>query len=62
MRCVCCNSLLSDFEATRRCASTGDFLDMCNECFHTVQEDIDVYERYDLRHESDIETEEDDGE
>jgi hypothetical protein len=62
MRCVCCNSLLSDFEATRRCASTGDFLDMCNECFHTVQEDIDVYERYDLRHESDIEMEEDDGE
>lgn len=60
MRCVCCNSLLSDFEATRRSASTGDFLDMCNECYHTVRDDIDVYERYDLRHESDIETEEED--
>jgi hypothetical protein len=62
MRCVCCNSLLSDFEATRRCASTGDFLDMCNDCYYTVRDDIEVFERYDLRHESDIEMEEDDGE
>lgn len=31
-RCVCCNKNLSDFEATRRSASTGEFLDMCNNC------------------------------
>ena len=60
MRCYCCNSLLSDFEATRRSATTGDFLDMCNDCYYTVKDDVDVYERSDLRHESDIEIETDD--
>ncbi len=62
MRCYCCNSLLSDFEATRRSATTGDFLDMCNDCYYTVKDDVDVYERSDLRHESDIEVEVDDDE
>lgn len=32
MRCCCCDTNLSDFEATRRSAVTGDFLDMCNKC------------------------------
>lgn len=62
MRCYCCNSLLSDFESTRRSATTGDFLDMCNDCYYTIKDDVDVYERSDLRHESDIETEGDDDE
>lgn len=32
MRCCCCNTALTDYEATRRSAVTGDFLDMCNKC------------------------------
>ena len=32
MRCYCCNRKLSDFESTRRSATTGEFLDMCNKC------------------------------
>lgn len=32
MRCTCCNKNLSDFEATRKNAKTGEYMDMCNEC------------------------------
>lgn len=32
MRCGCCNRVLSDFEATRRSATTGEHLDICNKC------------------------------
>lgn len=46
MRCSCCNRILSDYEATRRHATTGEFLDICNKCFKdlgipsTVREDL----------------------
>ena len=50
MRCVCCNKNLSDFEATRKHAITGDYLDMCQRCFRDVSEDAElpVIERKDL--------------
>lgn len=32
MKCCSCDCFLSDFEATRRSATTGVFLDMCNKC------------------------------
>ena len=32
MRCYCCNKNLSDYESTLRSATTGEFLDMCNNC------------------------------
>lgn len=60
MRCYCCDALLSDFEATRRSANTGEFLDMCNDCYFTVRNDVDVVERTDLRHNEDISEDEDD--
>lgn len=53
MRCFCCNNELSDFEATRRSASTGAFLDVCNGCYHYIKEDVCTIERVDLRHEDD---------
>jgi hypothetical protein len=52
--------VLSDFEATRKSAQSGDFLDMCNDCFHHVKDDMDVVERQDLQHASDDEDFEDD--
>ena len=48
MRCYSCNTLLNDWEATRRCASTGDFLDMCNKCYKDVSQDIPTVCRADL--------------
>ena len=48
MRCVACNKNLNDFESTRKDAE-GNYLDLCNHCYHEVQSDIQaVEERYDL--------------
>ena len=49
MRCLACNKVLSDFEATRKSATTGQYVDLCNHCFHDVEYDIASLEREDLR-------------
>jgi hypothetical protein len=56
MRCVCCNKALSDYEATRRHAVTGEFLDTCNTCFSSIEETtaIPYTDRPDLLGESDF--------
>jgi|TARA_R110002126_G_scaffold122568_1_gene264345 hypothetical protein len=51
--------VLSDFEATRKSVQSGDYIDMCNGCFHHVKDDMDVVERQDLQHVSDEEIEDD---
>jgi len=33
MRCLACNCILSDFESTRKNEETGQYEDLCNECF-----------------------------
>ena len=48
MRCTCCNRLLNDFEATRKSKVTGEYLDMCNKCYGTVQQDLATDIRSDL--------------
>lgn len=48
MRCVFCDRLLNDFEATRKSKVTGDYLDMCNKCVGSVQESIETLDRTDL--------------
>jgi hypothetical protein len=54
-RCVCCNALLSDFEATRRHAMTKRFLEMCTECINVSFEgNIPTIDRFDLLHEYDL--------
>ena len=40
--------MLSDFESTRKSASTGEYLDMCNKCYSTIKDDLKAEERYDL--------------
>ena len=53
MRCVACNELLSEYESTKRALTSGDFLDLCNECIaDTVPEDA-VIDRDDLKSECD---------
>lgn len=39
-RCVACNKNLSDVEATRKSATTGEYIDMCNHCFSTIADEI----------------------
>lgn len=52
MRCLSCNAALSDFEATRKSALTGEYTDLCNHCFSTVSEQLLTIERQDLAHEA----------
>lgn len=56
MRCRCCNTLLSDFEATRKEEGTTNYLDMCNKCFKEsgLEELILVKERSDLANDGDF--------
>lgn len=55
MRCQACNVALSEFEATRKHAVTGEFLDLCNHCFKGVKYDLPVIERADLITEESVE-------
>ena len=54
MHCVLCDALLTDFEATRRNAVTGEFLDICNHCFKDFKEIIPTRDRKDLVNQSDF--------
>lgn len=33
MRCKACNTVLNDIELKRRDRETGEFVDLCHECF-----------------------------
>jgi len=48
MRCTSCNKNLNDSESTRRVASTGEFLDMCNKCYADIAQDVPTISRPDL--------------
>ena len=44
MRCLSCNKNLSDQEATRKSATLGDYLDLCNKCFSTISDEVPFIE------------------
>ena len=49
MRCLACNNVLSDYEATRRSSPSKEFLDLCNHCYYSgVNEELNSEEREDL--------------
>lgn len=49
MKCLACDKILTDFEATRRYHVDGPFLDLCNHCYHSgVSEQLDTIDRPDL--------------
>lgn len=53
MRCLSCNKLLSDKEATRAYKSTGEYLDLCDHCLEPIKEDIQTIEGANFRDDSD---------
>ena len=53
MRCVACDVVLTDYEATRKSLTTGDYMDMCNKCFGYIKHDVHSKERLDLKDISD---------
>lgn len=48
MRCLSCNEILTDYEATRRSANTEEYVDLCNLCFRDVKDDLKTIDRTDL--------------
>jgi hypothetical protein len=48
MRCLSCNEILTDYEATRRSANTEEYIDLCNLCFRDVKDDLKTIDRTDL--------------
>lgn len=44
MRCLACNDLLTDREVIRKSATTGDYIDLCNHCFATIEDVVKVVE------------------
>ena len=52
MRCLCCNVILSDKEATRRYAASGEFVDTCDRCLDTIPDFPETVVRPDLDEDS----------
>lgn len=42
MRCYCCNVILSTQEATRRFKESKTFVDMCDKCRLSIDDQIEV--------------------
>jgi hypothetical protein len=57
MKCRCCDTVLTDFEATRK-TLRGEYLDMCSGCFEPIKSEILVIEREDLRYNDSLEPDE----
>jgi hypothetical protein len=55
VRCIACDVLLTDYEATRRYAESKEFVDLCNRCMAVSLDDSEVIDREDLRTLADIE-------
>lgn len=57
-RCLACDKILNDYEATRKFPNGSGYVDLCNTCFSYIQDDLNVVEeRYDLDESSNIERE-----
>ena len=54
MRCVCCDKSLTDFECSRKSITSGEYLDMCSDCYKHIKDDVDVIENNDLLHIQDV--------
>ena len=46
MRCVACDANLSDFEASIRSSSTGEYLDMCSPCLSHIRGVLETSENF----------------
>ena len=54
MRCIACNKLLTDFESSRKSVTTGEYIDMCTDCYKHIRDDVNVIENNDLLHINDV--------
>lgn len=53
MKCLACDKILTDYEATRKFSGSKEFVDLCNHCFYSgVNDDTSTTEREDLTEEN----------
>lgn len=45
MKCLSCDKILNSREATRKYASTGTYLDLCDHCYSPISDDVAVIEK-----------------
>lgn len=43
MKCLSCDSILSDEEAVRKYRLINEYIELCNGCLSYIQEDLDIY-------------------
>jgi hypothetical protein len=48
MKCLSCDTILTDIEATRKFEKSNDFVDLCNYCFLTISDEVEVIENQTL--------------
>lgn len=58
MRCLSCDKKLSTFECVRKSVTTGEYLDLCNNCYSTISDDVPTLENDVDHNETDFTTEE----
>ena len=46
MRCNCCNVILNTQESVRKFQTSGDYVDMCNKCLNTIDDDVQYDEGF----------------
>ena len=44
MRCAACDDPLSDRESSRKSPTTGQYYDLCDGCFGTIADQVEVSE------------------
>ena len=45
MRCLSCDCLLFGHEITRKYKSTGEYIDLCDNCFSEISDFLEVIEK-----------------
>ena len=49
MKCLACDAILTDYEATLKDVETGDYVNECVECIQGSTDNVALQERLDLK-------------
>jgi len=58
MRCKICDSVLNDYELTRKDPKSGEFLDTCSECVRVIRECLEDFDEVPYKHDVGVEVDE----
>jgi len=55
MKCLACDCILNNREATRKYATSRAFVDLCDDCFETIKDEVEIVENNKLTEEESYE-------